>query len=407
MKTDSIMKIMKSKAWAIAVFGLLACSCGDNAVNNAIDNSVYFTSVSNINTQRVTVGDAGTNLPVQVRMAKLAEAETRVTVGVNENTLKAFNETNATGYAMLPAEFYELSSNTAVIEAGSSIASAITLNIKPLSSDLGKTGLTYAVPVAIQSVTGSNASILDGSDYFIYLVVPTPIANVPVLSKGNSMKMTIKDGPITVTDYTVEFLVKIDNLGSGKNNQILFNANNAGNDADLIFSRFAASGAAGFWDKFSIKPGGADTEIQADYSFQNNKWYHIAAVVSNKAGTCSIYVNGILDKKASISGKSITINSADGAGVRGVRFGGESDTDSYFRSNIQTSEIRFWSVPRTETQIAENMYGVNPATPGLIAYWKCNEGTGSLINDVTGHGHDANLYGTPTWLTDQSVEVGQ
>lgn len=393
--------------WVVSLLTLLfAYGCGDDAVNNAIDNSVYFASVSNINTQRVTVDDAGAAFPVQVRMAKPVDEKTSVTVAVSENTLKTYNETNATGYAILPAEFYELSSTTAVIEAGSSIASTISLNVKPLSLKLGKTGLTYAVPVAIQSVTGNN-TVLTGSDYFIYLIVPTPVANVPVLSKSNSMKMMIKDGPITVTDYTLEFLVKVDNLGQGKNNQILFNANNAGNDNDLIFSRFAASGAAGFWDKFSIKPGGADTEIQASHSFQNNTWYHIAAVVNNKAGACFIYVNGTLDTKASISGKSITINSATGANDRGIRFGGENDKGDYFVSKMQASEIRFWSVPRSETQIKENMYGVDPATPGLVAYWKCNEGTGNQVVDATGHGHDGVLFGTPSWLTNQSVEVGK
>ncbi|MDR0824940.1 MAG: DUF1735 and LamG domain-containing protein, partial [Prevotella sp.] len=295
--------IIKTKMWVMSLLTLLlAYGCGDDAANNAIDNSVYFASVSNINTQRVTVDNiTGASMPIQVRMAKESNTRTTVTVGVDENVLNSYNETNATGYAMLPADFYELSSNEAVVEVGSSLASSIILNVKPLSPELGKTGLTYAVPVAIQSVKGSNASVLSGSNYFIYLIVPTPIADVPVLSNGNGVRMKNQESPIVVTDYTVEFLIKVDGNGiaQGNNNQAIFNANNGTNDNDLIYTRFAADGGAGRYDKFSIKPHGG-VEIETKYSFKNNTWYHIACVVDSKAGTCSIYVNGILDVKANV-----------------------------------------------------------------------------------------------------------
>ena len=62
------------------------------------------------------------------------------------------------------------------------------------------------------------------------------------------------------------------------------------------------------------------------------------------------------------------------------------------------SEVRVWSVQRTAEEIAKNPYEVDPSTPGLIAYWKFNEGTGSQIKDHTGHGNDITASGSPTWI---------
>lgn len=44
----------------------------------------------------------------------------------------------------------------------------------------------------------------------------------------------------------------------------------------------------------------------------------------------------------------------------------------------EISEVRIWNVERTAEQIADNPYKVDPASEGLVAYWKFNEGSGKL-----------------------------
>ena len=51
--------------------------------------------------------------------------------------------------------------------------------------------------------------------------------------------------------------------------------------------------------------------------------------------------------------------------------------------------MRVWSVARSEQEIWDNMYDVDPKTPGLIGYWKFDEGEGNVIKDWTGNGNDA------------------
>lgn len=405
---NNMKTILNIKSGLLAGFFALLFAYGcEDAKNDVIDNRVYLANVTTENTERVTVADEGSTVTIQVRMAQKASVETKVSISVDEATLKSHNEKFGTNYAFLPSDFYTLTSNVAIIEEGTSNAVAIPLELKPLSPELNKTGLTYVVPVAIKSVEGQKVPILNGADYFIFIIAPVPYADVPVMKRANGMKMTLKNESVTVNDFTVEFLVKVDGLGLRKNNQILFNAadysgGEGGTDGE-IFTRFAADGAAGKWDKFQIKNQGKSYDAQT--SFKNNVWYHIACVNDNAAGTMTIYVNGVLDSKFPNAQTSTTVNSSS---PRGFRFCGESDDDGYMKSNVQASEIRFWTVARSEAQIKENMYGVAPTSLGLFGYWRLNEGTGNNLADITGNENNAVIFGADaTWLLNQRVEVGK
>ncbi len=337
----------------------------------------------------------------QVRSASQVDQDKRIKVSLSERFLDEYNAKYSTEYKLLPKELYTIADFNTVIPKGSTVATSVPINFKALPVELGKSGEVYALPLTIES---SDIKIMETGADFLYILRPTPYADVPILKRGNGMKFNLKEERITVNDYTVEFLVHIDNLRQGYNNQILFNADDgAGSE---IFTRFAADGAAGKFDKFQLKNQGKNYD--ANFSFKNNTWYHIACVNNNTTGKMYLYVNGVLDSQFDNARMPSTISSSSS---RGVRFGGEAENDSYFRSNIRTSEIRFWKVARTATQIKNSMYGVNPKSEGLIAYWKANEGSGNKIIDVSGNGNDGVLVGRPEspstgfWLLNQKVKV--
>lgn len=394
--------ISKVKHLGILVFVFMLVYACKDADYDVINNSIYFPQAG---AEQITVADGGSAFIVQVRMAQRAENPVKVNIGIDEKVLEEYNKKMSSGYVLLPAEFFNLEEKNTTIQKGRTNSDPIELTIKPLTPELNKTGFTYAIPLQIQSVE-SKLPILESQSSQIYIITPTPYADVPVMKRGNGMKMSLKNEAVTVTDYTVEFLVKIDNLGLRKNNQILFNAadfskGEGGTDGE-IFMRFAADGAAGKWDKFQLKNQGLNFDAQT--SFKNNVWYHIACVNDNKSGTMYIYVNGKMDSKFSNAQMSTTVNSSS---PRGFRFCGESDNDSYMKSNVQASEIRFWSVTRTENQIKNNMYGVSPTSQGLIGYWKMNEGEGNILKDISGNENNAILFGSEAnWLLNQKVEVG-
>lgn len=401
--------ILNIKYTLIISFVALLFTYGcDDAENSVMGNHIYLSNITTDNYQKISIEEDGsTTVAIQIRMADKATANTKVNIEISESALKSFNESHSTGYELLPSDFYTLDSTYTVITKGSASGSPINIKMKPLSPELNKTGFTYAVPVIIKSVEGNNVPIMDGAATFVYVITPIPYADVPVMKRANGMKMALKNESVTVNDFTIEFLVKIDNLKLNNNNQILFNAaDHSGGDGGTggeIFTRFAADGGAGKWDKFQIKNQGKSYDAQT--SFKNDVWYHIACVNDNAAGTMSIYVNGVLDSKFPNAQISTTVNSSS---KRGFRFCGENDNDSYMRSNVQASEIRFWTVARTEAQIKNNMYGVDAKSLGLFGYWKLNEGQGNSLADATGNGNDAVIFGAEaTWQLNQKVEVGK
>jgi hypothetical protein len=54
-------------------------------------------------------------------------------------------------------------------------------------------------------------------------------------------------------------------------------------------------------------------------------------------------------------------------------------------------ELRLWNVARTAEEIQATMTGeVAPSSPGLAAYWRFNEGSGTTVDDTS----SGNLLGT-------------
>ena len=61
------------------------------------------------------------------------------------------------------------------------------------------------------------------------------------------------------------------------------------------------------------------------------------------------------------------------------------------------SELRIWNYARSKDEIAENPYFVDPASQGLVAYWKFDEGSGALVKDYSVNGNNAVANGVLKW----------
>lgn len=106
-----------------------------------------------------------------------------------------------------------------------------------------------------------------------------------------------------------------------------------------------------------------------------NTWYHIAATYSGTE--INLYVNGVLDASATITTPMVT-------SVQNLCIG----EGSMWKSRLfvgQMADLRFWNVVRTASEIAANMSTSLVGTEsGLVADWKMNEGSGSVVADATG-----------------------
>lgn len=131
-----------------------------------------------------------------------------------------------------------------------------------------------------------------------------------------------------------------------------------------------------------------------DYSderarLEPGKWYHIAVTFINKVALYA-YVNG----ERVIEGDGASLQcpiylGVDRSGesgrnpVRGFWVGYSYDPGRDFKGLM--TELRIWNRALTADEInAENhFYTVEPNAEGLVAYWKCNEGSGLEVKDYT------------------------
>jgi Concanavalin A-like lectin/glucanases superfamily/Immunoglobulin domain/Lectin C-type domain/Chitobiase/beta-hexosaminidase C-terminal domain len=217
-------------------------------------------------------------------------------------------------------------------------------------------------------IGGGTALALDGLRSFVTM----PAIN---LSGTNALTLEawIKPGNLTanaVTDfirqqgssYTADWLLVYHNMLSPS---LTFGLTTAGNYQEL---------------KIPVNP--------ADYA--DGGWHHIAATYDGT--TKKLYADGVLMGTSTQSG-NISFNSTTDA-IGAFATGGPSE---FLNGSID--EVRIWTVARTSAQI--NQYLNQELTglePGLIGYYRFDEGHGTLTSDLSGNGRDGLLLNSPAWV---------
>jgi hypothetical protein len=122
----------------------------------------------------------------------------------------------------------------------------------------------------------------------------------------------------------------------------------------------------------------------------DGQWHHIAGVFDVQGGTMELYVDGVLDQSILPSG---TINDTSDP----VLLGANSEYLTTRLWNGRIDEVRIWSVARSQAEIMATMWaGLTGSEPGLVAYYRFNEGVAGGNNsnppidtlpDLTAHGN--------------------
>jgi len=117
-----------------------------------------------------------------------------------------------------------------------------------------------------------------------------------------------------------------------------------------------------------------------------HQYTHIAATYDGT--TAKLYVNGVLD-----TSKPVSSGVGNSSGNLYIGFNPDRfDAVLPFKGIID--ECRIWNIARTESEIQATMnQSLNGNEPGLIGYWKFDEGTGSTTSDETSNGNDGTISG--------------
>ena len=206
------------------------------------------------------------------------------------------------------------------------------------------------------------------------------VTTVPYLGTGNYIAVTPAEPLTGLSSWTLEWNLCMD----------AFNRNNVTqwkitglDDKVAVYTRFGDVTCD--QNQFQAKVGAG--KPQSITRFTAKKWYHLAFTYDG--ANLRLYVDGKLDftYPHSVPGEVFDFKKIVFA----------NDEKSTYSLKGKVSELRVWSVARSQAEIENNMYIVSPDTPGLEVYWKCNEGSGTLIKDHSNHNRDGQLKMEATW----------
>lgn len=370
----------------MALGALLLTGCND-AEYDTLSNQAYIlqTNTNANSSLKLTVGAEVATTTLNVRLSDVANVESRYRLVYDTAVVNEYNRLNETPYASLPQESFSLSSEETTIEAGASVSTPITLTVPPYSEALKASGKKYAIGFRLENTSG-NASVLPSGSKIVYILDQVVIQPVVVLDQSHYVSQDlVKNYPLT--EWTVEMNINkhilYTEVGRG-NNQAIFGAG-----PDEIYIRFGDAPIEG--NRLQIKTQG--TQMNSLALFNEHTWYHLAFVCTGTK--LYLYVNGQLDNSMDLPGKTTNVNSIN-----------ICSPSTYWLGNAMYSEVRFWQRARSQAEIANNMYACDPTTPGLITYYKMNEGEGYSFRDASGNGNNAETNGqaVPEWIQDVRID---
>ncbi|MDJ0654032.1 MAG: hypothetical protein QNJ40_07765 [Xanthomonadales bacterium] len=161
--------------------------------------------------------------------------------------------------------------------------------------------------------------------------------------------------------------------------------------------------------------------IEGSTSVLDDQWHHVAVVRDAATGTKHIYVDGVLDFSSSAGvsfadlsypddGVPVTGNCGTGQLTPYGRFlvfaAEKHDAGAAYPSYAgYIDEVRLWATARSARQIADNYdQVVAPGSPGLVGYYRFEEGSGTVLGDSSDAGSPdaqliAGIAGNGEWVS--------
>ncbi len=362
---------------AIALASGAAVLTGCNAEGNDFDfnkNGLLMTGTEKTPVQKLVVEDTPSSYSITVKSTRKVDADTKVTLAIDTAAVTKYNKQNGSNYYPIPLSCIELENKEVTIKAGSAVSEATA--VKVVSTEDFVEGRSYMIPVSIKSAEGGVENVVEPSrTLFVRISRVLNFHHLHYDASGSSCFMFSDDKAVTLTNYTIQAKVYVTNLTGPGSLRRFMNLGGGGDGSNMF--RFDESGLPSGSLQW-VLPGG---NLVSNTSFQNGKWYFITCTYDGTDYKLYIDDNASPDKTVSIPGKSWIFRQFE-LGMSWTSY----QWSQYFNGRL--AEIRLWNKALSPSAIATGMCGVDPKSDGLIAYWKMDQTSGHIIQDMTGHGYD-------------------
>lgn len=377
MKFDKISLTL----FLLAAVAFTGCKNEDPAEHH-FDNKLYISSAQLTDDLLIRDDIVSDSRTISARLALPAPEDVTVTFEGRPDMAARYNMVYGDNAVGLPAEYFSIPEKVISIGKGNVTGNDIVVNFTNTNELNGD--LRYVLPVTVADIQGISLLESTRTVYFIF----KGAALINVVADISEMYFPVNwSSSVNVSGLktiTVEALVRSSDWEAGRGNALSSVFGIEGNflirigDADRPRNQLQLVNPNGNWPSPNAAPG-----------LPVNEWVHIAVVWDATTGERIYYQNGEVVASDNAASGSVSLNS-------GCYVGKSYDDSRWLPGEI--SELRIWNIQRTQEQIASSMYTVDPTTPGLLAYWKFNEGSGNVINDATGNGTNLTGEGTPTWV---------
>ena len=371
---------------ALAALALSALSCTEGDKFEYGKQVVFMAGTEENPLVKLAVGD---NPPatynIVVSTTGKVDKDVTVTIKVSDaEALEAYNAAHGSSYVCVEPQYLDVPTTTLTIPAGTASTDALPVTLKDIS--FIKNGVSYAIPVSIASVEGTDFEVLESSRSAIIRIARTMSFNALSLDDiGLYSEFEFSDDKgVSLEQYTYEIKCYPTNLKSDGAEQICRLCNfttpidgvPAGYKGGQNMLRFNENGRP--WRSLQIvTPSGGDYTTTT--LFEENQWYMLSMVWDGS--TYQLYINGEPDATTLTSDQTTYFQRIE-LGMSWTSYGSSQS----FAGRI--CEMRVWNYARSKGQIQGTLCGTDPASEGLIAYWKFNQDSGTTFKDETGHGYD-------------------
>jgi hypothetical protein len=212
--------------------------------------------------------------------------------------------------------------------------------------------------------------------------------------------ITIPDGPALSLGNRATVECWIRPLSTSANQRFIEQGDGWGCESDRAFDMALnpayRPGVAGYLTGWAFyRPGCTAAEAPGVWSL--GQWTHVAMTIDTAALKHRLYVNGVLVNESPHYNASY-LNRAIGDSTRRLVLGGAGDWSGHNYTG-EMDELRIWNVVRSQSEIQESMsHSLPPETPGLVAYFKFDEGGGTVTQDATGNLASGALGAGVSWI---------